>query len=84
MYIKSGHSTITATTLVVNYIVNVLDAQINCAALFVDLSKAFNIVDHSILLNMAWALKTMWFQNSLSNRTKAIVTKFQIWITLSA
>lgn len=66
MYIKSGHSTITATTLVVNYIVNVLDAQINCAALFVDLSKAFNIVDHSILLNMAWALKTVCGFRTLS------------------
>ena len=36
---RSGHSTITATSLVVNDLVNALDAKMNCAALFVDLRK---------------------------------------------
>ena len=46
-----GHKTITATTLVVNDLVNTLDTTMKCAALFVDLSKAFDTVDHAILMN---------------------------------
>ena len=48
--LRPGYSTITAPTLVVNDIVNALDAKMNCAA-FVDLSSAFDTVDNAILLN---------------------------------
>jgi hypothetical protein len=48
---RPGHSTITATTLVVNDLVNSLDTKMKCAALFENLSKAFDTVDHAISLN---------------------------------
>lgn len=47
---RSGHSTITAAMLVTNDIINTLDKKQHCAALFVDLAKAFDSVDHEILL----------------------------------
>lgn len=39
-------------TLVVNGIVSCLDTKKQCDAFFIDLSKAFNIVDHSLLIQM--------------------------------
>lgn len=47
---RTRHNTITATALVVNDLVNALYAKISCSALFVDLSKAFDIVVRGILL----------------------------------
>jgi hypothetical protein len=69
---RPGHSTITATTLVVNDIVRALDKKLNCVALFVDLSKAFDTVDHSHLLKRLTSLglasdTCLWFQNYLSD-----------------
>lgn len=49
--IKFGHSTITATTAVVDDVINSLDKKQHCVALFVVLPKAFDTVDHNILLN---------------------------------
>ena len=62
-------STITATTSVVNYIVNALYAKMNCAALFIDLSNAFDTDDHSILLSKLSVLglgtdACLWFQKT--------------------
>ena len=76
---RPGHSTITASTLVVNYIVRLLDKKLNCVALFVDLSKAFDTVDHSLLLKRLTTLglasdTCLWFQNYLSDRSQAIIT----------
>ena len=41
---QSGHSTISAATLVMNDIVNTIDQGKKCAALFIDLSKAFDYI----------------------------------------
>lgn len=41
----SGHSTLTASSLVSNDIVEALDKKMHCATLFIDLSKAFDTVD---------------------------------------
>lgn len=46
---RSGHSTITAVMLTTNDIITCLDNKKYCAALFVDLSKAFDSVAHRIL-----------------------------------
>ncbi len=47
---RAGHSTIIAALLVTDDIINSLDSKKSCAALFVDLSKAFDSVDHNLLL----------------------------------
>lgn len=47
---RSGHSTVTATAMVINDIPNSFDCRQHCAALMlVDLSKAFDTVDHGLL-----------------------------------
>lgn len=50
----------------------------NFAALVIDFSKAFDTVDHSILLSNLSVLglgtdACLWFQNDLSDRTQAIM-----------
>ena len=47
---RAGHSTVSAVTLVANNIMSALDSKKHCAALFIDLSKAFETVDHDLLL----------------------------------
>lgn len=37
--------------VVINYLIGALDRKQHCAALFVDLSKGFDSVDHELLLN---------------------------------
>jgi hypothetical protein len=43
---RMGHSTTTTAIEVANYLINALDKMQHCAALFVDISKAFDSVDH--------------------------------------
>ena len=75
---KPGHSTITTTTLVVYDLVNALDTKIKCAALFVHMSKAFDTVDHAILLTKLSSVglspdACSRFHDHLSDRTQSIV-----------
>ena len=75
---RPSHSTVTASSLVVNNIVNCLDTRLHCAALFVDLSKAFDTVDHNILLNKLSSIgldkhSVRWFSNYLSGRKHSVV-----------
>jgi hypothetical protein len=75
---RPGHNTITATPLVVKDLVNALDTQMKCAALFVKLSKAFDSVYHAILLIKLCSIglssdACSWFLGYLSDRTQAIV-----------
>ena len=68
--------------LVLNYIVNTLDKKQHYAALFVDLSTAFDSLDHELLLNRLsdigigdTAIK--WFRNYLKERTQCVCTDGQ-------
>ncbi len=75
---RPAHSTITAAALVVNDIINSPDNRLHCAVLFIDLSKAFDTVDHNILLSKLVSLgfdnsSINWFRNYLSGRTQAVV-----------
>lgn len=69
--------TITAALKVVNDIPVGLDKKQHCAALFLDLSKAFDTVDHDVLklrlLNSGLSEEAVsWFSNYLSNRSQCI------------
>ena len=75
---RPGHSTVTATTLVTNNILDGLDNHRHFAAIFIDLSKAFDTVDHQILIQKLSSigldeLSVRWFSNYLSGRTQAVV-----------
>lgn len=69
---RKEHSTISASMKVVNDIIEALDSKKMCAALFIDLSKAFDMVNHCILkqrlLNIGLSEKAAgWFENYLSD-----------------
>ncbi len=46
---RKKHSTVTATMKVLNDFISVIDSKEYCVALFLDLSKAFDTVDHYVL-----------------------------------
>ncbi len=74
---RKGYSTITAATKVVDDIVSTIDCKESCAALFVDLSKAFDTVDHTILLKclskIGMSVNAIeWFKNYLSSRYQCV------------
>lgn len=74
---RKKHSTITAVTKVINDILVALDRKQFCASLFLDLSKAFDTVDHAVLKQRLLCLGlsdcvVSWFMNYLSDRTQCI------------
>ena len=74
---RSGHSTITAASAVVNDIVNAIDRKHSCAAVFVDLSKAFDSVHYPLLLSRLRSIGlgdavVQWFESYLSDRTQCV------------
>ena len=74
---RPNHSTITAITLVTNDIVSALDMRKHCAVLFVDLSKAFDTVDHQLLLKRLSDIgldtdACAWFHGYLSARRQCV------------
>ncbi len=77
---RKQHSTVTAAMKVFSDIIDALDCKKNCSALFLDLSKAFDTVDHGILLNRLSAVglsenAIKWFANYLSERTQCVRLK---------
>lgn len=75
--LEKKHSTITAALKVVNDISVALDKKQDCASLFIDLSKAFDTVDHSVLklrlINTGLSEQAVaWFSNYLSDRSQCI------------
>lgn len=72
--VRKQHSTITAPLKVVDDIIEALEIKKTCAALFIDLYKAFDTVDHRILkqrlFNTGLSKQVVgWFENYLSERT---------------
>uniref|UniRef100_A0A3B3HCE9 Reverse transcriptase domain-containing protein n=1 Tax=Oryzias latipes TaxID=8090 RepID=A0A3B3HCE9_ORYLA len=74
---RKKHSTITAATKVINDILVALDNKQYCAALFIDLSKAFDTVDHIVLKQrlISFGLSdhaVSWLTNYMKNRTQCV------------
>lgn len=74
---RQGHSTVTAVASVTNDIITALDNKKSCAALFIDLSKAFDTVCHDLLLERLKSIGfspsvIKWFSNYLSGRTQCV------------
>jgi hypothetical protein len=70
MCFRSGHSTVTATLKVLNGVHCALDRKLHCVFKFIDLSKAFDTVDHVLeqgLLVMLWS-----GLNCLPKRTQCV------------
>lgn len=78
---QKNKSTLNAMFCFINKIVEALDKKQCALGLFVDLSKAFDLVDHSLLLNK---LHTMgirgqahkWFTSYLTGRTQRVEVNF--------
>ena len=74
---RAGHSTVSAVTLVLDNIVTAIDKKMHCAALFVDLSKAFDTLDHHLLLERLHEIgfdysTCSWFRDYLSDRQQSV------------
>ena len=72
---RKKHSTITAAMKVLYDITEALDKKQHCVSLFIDLSKAFDTVDHAILRQRLLSVglsehAVAWFANYLSDRTQ--------------
>ena len=74
---RSGYGCVNATLKVLNDVAIALYSKQCCAAIFIDLAKAFDTVHHSILVG--WLRSTgvsegslAWFANYLSQRVKCI------------
>ena len=72
---RKKHSTITAAMKVLNYITEALDKKQHSVSLFIELSKAFDTVDRTILWQRLSSVGlsehvVAWFANYLSNKTQ--------------
>ena len=68
---RSGYECVTATLKILNYVTIALDSKQCCAAFLFDLAKAFDTVDHSILVGKRRSIGVSegslgWFANYLS------------------
>ena len=74
---RAKHSTVTACLNVIDDIRGAIGSKSFCAALFIDLSKAFDTVDHHVLLsvlsNMGFRHNVHeWFKSYLLGRTQCV------------
>ncbi len=74
---RKSHNTVTAATKVVNDIIKALDGKPHCTSLFIDLSEAYDTVDHDVLRRRLVSIGLLdsavaWFSNYLSDRTQCV------------
>ena len=74
---RPNHSTINAITEFTSYVMSSLDKQEHSLSAFLDLSKAFDTIDHTILLNKlshygVRGVALDWFRSYLSNRKQFV------------
>ena len=70
---RKKHSTETAVVYLTDYILEHMDRQMITGAVFIDLKKAFDLVDHECLLFKLehYGVSSLdWFRNNLTTRTQ--------------
>uniref|UniRef100_A0A8K9XB23 Reverse transcriptase domain-containing protein n=1 Tax=Oncorhynchus mykiss TaxID=8022 RepID=A0A8K9XB23_ONCMY len=74
---RAGHGCTSATLKVLNDIITAIDKRQYCAAVFIDLSKAFDSVNHHILIGRLSSLGfsndcLAWFTNYFADRVQCV------------
>ena len=74
---RAGHGCNSATLKVLNDIITDIDKRHYCAAVFMDLAKAFDSVNHHILIGRLDSLGfsndcLSWFTNYISDRVECV------------
>ncbi|CDQ82551.1 unnamed protein product [Oncorhynchus mykiss] len=74
---RAGHGCTSATLKVLNDIITAIDKRHYCAAVFIDLAKAFDSVNHHILIGRLDSLSfsndcLAWFTNYFSDRVQCV------------
>uniref|UniRef100_A0A3B3CX90 Reverse transcriptase domain-containing protein n=1 Tax=Oryzias melastigma TaxID=30732 RepID=A0A3B3CX90_ORYME len=74
---RSGYGCTTASLKVLNDITSALDSKLKCSAIFIDLAKAFDSVNHSCLIERLCDVgvsenSLLWFSNYLSERKQCV------------
>ena len=74
---RAGHGCTSATLKVLNDIITAIDKRHYCAAVFIDLAKAFESVNHNILIGSLNSLGfsndcLAWFTNYFSDRVQCV------------
>ncbi|CDQ61812.1 unnamed protein product [Oncorhynchus mykiss] len=74
---RAGHGCTSATLKVLNDIITAIDKRHYCAAVFIDLAKAFDSVNHHILIGRLNSLGfsndcLAWFTNYFSDRAQCV------------
>ncbi|CDR00733.1 unnamed protein product [Oncorhynchus mykiss] len=74
---RAGHGCTSATLKVLNDIITAIDKRHYCAAVFIDLAKAFDSVNHNILIGRLDSLGfsdycLAWFTNYFSDRVQCV------------
>uniref|UniRef100_A0A8C7E0X5 Reverse transcriptase domain-containing protein n=1 Tax=Oncorhynchus kisutch TaxID=8019 RepID=A0A8C7E0X5_ONCKI len=74
---RAGHGCTSATLKVLNDIITAIDKRQYCAAVFIDLAKAFDSVNHHILIGRLSSLGfsddcLVWFTNYFADRVQCV------------
>uniref|UniRef100_A0A674BWV1 Reverse transcriptase domain-containing protein n=1 Tax=Salmo trutta TaxID=8032 RepID=A0A674BWV1_SALTR len=85
---RAGHGCTSATLKVLNDIVTAIDKKQYCAAIFIDLAKAFNSVNHHILIGRLNSLGfsndcVAWFNNYFSDRVQCVKSEGLLSLVIS-
>ena len=75
---EKNHSTINAVTELVSHVIKAMNRKENTISVFLDLSKAFDTVNHNILLRKLEfygirGLALQWFKNYLTGRKQYVL-----------
>ena len=80
---REKHSTYLALLNIIDYITEQLDSKAFTIGIFIDLSKAFDTIDHTILLKKLdnYGIRGIaldWFKSYLSNRMQSVEISGQV------